>query len=237
MIYAEILAGGIGTRMGNTEMPKQFLMLGDKPIIIHTLEQFIVNVQFSKILICCPKEWISYATDLLTKYGYDSDRVIVIAGGTTRNETLMNGCRYIEKNYGLNDNDIIVTHDAVRPFVTQRILNDNIKFAKKYDAVDTVIPSTDTIVNSKDGKVITEIPVRSEYYQGQTPQSFNIKKLVKIYDSLTSKEKDVLTDACKIFSSKKENVYLVDGELYNVKITTLYDLKVADTIIKGDLAK
>ena len=233
MIYGEILAGGSGTRMGNTEMPKQFLMLGDRPIIIHTIEQFLINQSFSKIIVCCPKEWISHAEDLLEKYNIDTDRVDITAGGTTRNETIINGCKLIEEKYGLTDKDIIVTHDAVRPFVNQRILDDNIKLAKKFNAVDTVVPAIDTIVYSKDGKLITEIPDRKECYQGQTPQSFNIKKLMELFESLTKKEKEILTDGCKIFSLKGENVGLVDGEIYNIKLTTLYDLKIARAIIMG----
>ena len=233
MIYGEILAGGSGTRMGNTEMPKQFLMLGDRPIIIHTIEQFLINESFSKIIVCCPKEWISHAEDLLEKYNIDTDRVDITAGGTTRNETIINGCKLIEEKYGLTDKDIIVTHDAVRPFVNQRILDDNIKLAKKFDAVDTVVPAIDTIVYSKDGKLITEIPDRKECYQGQTPQTFNVKKLMELFESLTKKEKEILTDGCKIFSLKGENVGLVDGEIYNIKLTTLYDLKIARAIIMG----
>ncbi len=233
MIYGEILAGGSGTRMGNTEMPKQFLMLGDRPIIIHTIEQFLINQSFSKIIVCCPKEWISHAEDLLEKYSIDTDRVEITAGGTTRNETIINGCKLIEEKYGLTDRDIIVTHDAVRPFVNQRILDDNIKLAKKFDAVDTVVPAIDTIVYSKDGKLITEIPDRKECYQGQTPQTFNIKKLMGLFDTLTKKEKEILTDGCKIFSLKGENVGLVEGEIYNIKLTTLYDLKIARAILMG----
>ena len=209
MIYGEIWAGGSGTRMGNTDMPKQFLMLGEKPIIIHTLEQFLINPKFNKILVMCPKEWMSYAKDLFKKYDIDMDKIEIVNGGDSRNETIMNGCRFIEENYGLTDKDVIVTHDAVRPFVNQRILDDNIKLLKKYDAVDTVISATDTIVCSKDGKVISEIPVRKECFQGQTPQSFNIKKLIEVYDSLTKKEKEILTDACKIFSIKNLEVGLV----------------------------
>lgn len=67
MIYAEVLAGGKGTRMGNTEMPKQFLMLGDKPVFIHTLEQFILNSRIEKVLVCCPKQWISHTKDTIKK--------------------------------------------------------------------------------------------------------------------------------------------------------------------------
>lgn len=230
MIYAEILAGGKGTRMGNTDMPKQFLMLGSKPIVIHTIEQFLINSNISKIIVCCPKDWITYMNDLLDKYIPNSG-VEVVEGGATRNETIINGCKFIEEKYGLNDDDVIITHDSVRPFVTQRIIDDNVEAMKKYSAVDTVIEATDTIVESKDGKIISDVPNRKFMYQGQTPQSFNIKELMSTYASLTDDEKEILTDACKMFSIKGKEVNIVSGETFNIKITNIYDLKIANAIL------
>ena len=231
MIYAEILAGGNGTRMGNTDLPKQFMMLGTKPIIIHTIEQFMIEQRISKILVCCPKSWITYMQDLLKKYLPEDNNVIVVEGGNTRNETIMNGCRYIEENFGLNKDDIIITHDAVRPFITRRIIEDNIEAGMSCDAVYTVIPATDTIVESKDGEFLSNIPERKIMYQGQTPQTFNIKKLMKTYESLTEEEKDILTDACKIFVMKKGKVKIVMGEVFNVKVTTMHDYKICNAIL------
>lgn len=231
MVYVEILAGGKGTRMGNTDMPKQFLMLGNKPIFIHTIEQFLLNKNVDKVLLCCPKVWMAHAKDTIDKYLTENANVFVVEGGSTRQETVINGCKFIEKEYGINDDDIIITHDAVRPFVTQRIIDDNIKEAKKYGAVDTVIEATDTIVESKDGNLISNIPVRSEMYQGQTPQTFNLKKLMDLFENLTEEEKDILTDACKAFVIKGEEVKLVEGEVYNIKITTLHDLKLSNAIL------
>lgn len=234
MIYAEILAGGKGTRMGNTEMPKQFLMLGDKPIFIHTVEQFLLNKNIEKILICCPEAWMAYTKDTLKKYVPDTSKIIVVKGGSTRNETILNGCYYIKENFEVHDDDIILTHDAVRPFLTQRIIDDNIDGALKYGAVDTVVEAFDTIVHSVDGKVIIDIPVRDEMYQGQTPQSFNIKLLMDFFSSLTHEEMEILTDACKALVMKGNAVHLVKGEVCNTKITTLYDLKVANSMVEGD---
>ncbi len=237
MVYGEILAGGSGSRMGNTDMPKQFLQLGDKPIILHTLEQFLINPKFDKIIVVCPKEWISYFNDLLKKYEIDEEKIDVVAGGSNRNESVINGCIFIKDKYGIKDGDIIVTHDAVRPFVTQRILDDNIKAAKKYGACDTVIPATDTIVISDNSKFLTEIPVRNDCYQGQTPQSFRIKDLLDTYNSLSFKEKNIMTDSCKIYTIKNKPVSIVIGELYNIKITTLYDFKIANAILMGENEK
>lgn len=231
MIYAEILAGGSGKRFGNKELPKQYMMLGTKPIIVHTIEQFILNPRINKIVVCTPKDWIGYTEDLINKYLPNNDMVEITAGGSTRNESIMNGCKYIEEKYGLNDDDVVITHDAVRPFINQRIIEDNIKAVKKFDAVDTVIPATDTIIESEKEGLISSIPNRDNLYYGQTPQSFNIKKLMHLYESLTSEEKDILTDACKIFVLKKEKVKVVMGETFNIKITTVFDLKIANAIV------
>ncbi|MEN1967747.1 2-C-methyl-D-erythritol 4-phosphate cytidylyltransferase [Lentibacillus sp. N15] len=237
MIYAGILAGGKGTRMGNVPMPKQFLTLNDKPIIVHTIEKFLLNDNFEKIIIATPKEWINHTNDILKKYNIDLPKVEVISGGSDRNGTIMNVIDFIELENGLNDDDIIVTHDAVRPFLTHRIIQENIDFGLKHTAVDTVINAVDTIVESTDEEFISSIPRRDYMYQGQTPQTFQIKKLKELYGDLTKEDKEILSDACKIFSISGEKVKLVQGEVFNIKVTTPYDLKVANAIIKGSLDK
>lgn len=192
MIYAGILAGGIGSRMGNVPLPKQFLDIDNKPILIHTIEKFILVSEFNEIIIATPAQWISHTQDILKKYNITDQRVKVVAGGTDRNETIMNIIDHIRNTQGINDDDVIVTHDAVRPFLTQRIIKENIEVAAKYGAVDTVIEAIDTIVMSKDKQNIHSIPVRNEMYQGQTPQSFNIKLLQDSYRALSSAQKEIL---------------------------------------------
>ena len=230
MNYVGILAGGKGTRMGKTELPKQFLTLGSKPIIIHTIENFIISEDIDKIIIAVPFNWVSYTENIVNKY-CPNEKISIIKGGNSRNETVMEICKYIKENYKINNDDILVTHDAVRPFITQRIIKENIKYAKKYDAIDTVIPAYDTIVESKDNNIISDIPIRDKMYQGQTPQTFKIKELMETYDELTNEEKEILTDAAKIYVLKNKKVKLVMGETYNLKITTQYDLKLANLII------
>lgn len=192
MIYAGILAGGIGSRMGNVPLPKQFLDIDNKPILIHTIEKFILVSEFNEIIIATPAQWISHTQDILKKYNITDQRVKVVAGGTDRNETIMNIIDHIRNVNGINNDDVIVTHDAVRPFLTQRIIKENIEVAAKYGAVDTVIEAIDTIVMSKDKQNIHSIPVRNEMYQGQTPQSFNIKLLQDSYRALSSEQKNLI---------------------------------------------
>ncbi|WP_407377355.1 2-C-methyl-D-erythritol 4-phosphate cytidylyltransferase [Methanobrevibacter sp.] len=232
MIFAAILAGGIGSRMGGTDTPKQFLPLGDKPVIIHTIEKFVINSKIDKIIVLTPQNYVNHTNHLIEEFIGLNDDIIVIEGGETRNDTLLNSINFIDENFGIDDESIILTHDSVRPFVTHRIIEDNIDAAIKYGACDTVIPATDTIVESINGKTIESIPVRDYYYQGQTPQTFNIMKLFNLINSLTEEESNILTDACKIFTLKDEDVYLVDGEVTNIKITYPYDLKLANTILE-----
>lgn len=234
MTYGVILAGGVGSRMGG-DKPKQYLNVKDKPIIIYTIEKFFSVPEFEKIIVLCPKQWVEHTKNLIEKHiAPAKDRIAVIEGGDTRNETIMNAIAYIESEGKLNDDTVIVTHDSVRPFVTHRIITENIAAAKQYGACDTVVPATDTIVEALDNKVISYIPDRSKMYQGQTPQSFNALKLKNMYNSLTDGEKAILTDAAKIFVIKGEKVALVQGETYNMKITYPYDLRVAKSLLEDE---
>ena len=173
----------------------------------------------------------------MKKYRLNIDRIKVIQGGSERNDTIMNIIDDIDAEFGLEDEDILVTHDAVRPFLTHRIIEENIEMGIKHGAVDTVIDAVDTIVTSTDGEFVDDIPLRETMFQGQTPQTFNIKKLRKLYSGLDEDMKAILTDACKIFAIKEEPVKLVKGEVFNIKVTIPYDLKVANSIIKGSIDK
>lgn len=116
MIYAGILAGGIGSRMGNVPLPKQFLDLDGKPILIHTVEKFLLTSEFDKIYIATPQKWISHTKDTLRKHNINDDRIKVVQGGEDRNETIMSIIEAAEAENGITDEDVIVTHDAVRRF-------------------------------------------------------------------------------------------------------------------------
>ena len=235
MIYAGILAGGTGTRMGISNMPKQFLDLGNKPIIIHTIEKFLLEPEIEKIVVGVHEDWISHAEDLVEEYiSTFKDRIIIVAGGSDRNTTIENIIKAIDDYKELTDEDIVITHDSVRPFITLRIIKDNIRLAKECDAVDTVVEAVDTIVESTNGEYITNIPNRAHYYQGQTPQSFRCKDFLSLYNSLTSEEKQILTDACKIFVIKGKEVALARGEYSNLKITTVTDLKIAKSMLEDE---
>ncbi len=236
MIFGGILAGGVGSRMKMEDMPKQFLDLGGKPIVIHTLEKFLLCSRVDYVYVGVHPSWVLHMEDLVEKYiKVRKECVRIVAGGTDRNSTIMNIVQEIENEFGEDESNYIVTHDSVRPFITSRIINDNIDAVLEYKACDTVIPATDTIVVSTDHKVISDIPVRSMMYQGQTPQSFQINLLKELYQSLTDEEKNILTDACKMAVVRNRPVYLVEGETSNLKITTVSDYKVAQAMVGGKI--
>ena len=162
MIFGAILAGGVGSRMNISDMPKQFLDLGEKPIIVHTLEKFKLCSRLDHIYLGVHPDWLTHTNDLIEKYlgKAAAENVHVVAGGTDRNSTIFNIISDIEKNFGESEDNIIITHDSVRPFVTQRMIEENIDAAIKYGAVDTVTSAIDTIVESDDGEFIKEIPNR-----------------------------------------------------------------------------
>lgn len=233
MIFGLILAGGIGSRMG-ADMPKQYLEIGGKPIIVHTAEKFLEYEGFEKIIVLCPDEWIQYTKDIIKDRCNDKNvaDIEIISGGNSRNETIMNGIAYIEKKYGVDDETIIVTHDAARPFINKRILSENVEKTMEYGAVTTAIGAVDTILEC-DGGIIKKIPDRSRMFQCQTPQTFHAKQLRELYMGLTDEEREVLTDASKILVLSGINVAIVNGERTNIKITYKEDMIFAEAILKS----
>ncbi|ONI46371.1 2-C-methyl-D-erythritol 4-phosphate cytidylyltransferase [Candidatus Epulonipiscioides gigas] len=231
MIYTLVVAGGTGSRMG-TDIPKQFLMLENKPIIIYSIEQFLLHKEIDKIFVLVPKDYIEYTKNVIEEYlNKEVEKVIILEGGATRNDTIINGINFIKDNYGITKNDICLTHDAVRPFVTYEIIEENINTALKYGAATTAIDAIDTILISNDNDKIDEIPPRKIMYQCQTPQTFNINLFVDCYEKLSSKEKEILTDATKILVLQNKEVKIVKGEAFNIKITTQHDLVIANSIL------
>lgn len=231
MVFGAILAGGIGSRMGE-DMPKQFLELENKPVIIYSLEKFLSCSRMDQVFIGVNTDWIDYTRDLVEQHlPENAHRVHIIPGGGGRNDTLQNIIAAIDQVCSDSEEDIIVTHDAARPFVTLRMIEENIDAAIAYGAVNTVCPAIDTIVMSQDGSTISDIPNKALMYYGHSPQSFRINLLKRLYSTLTQEEKDILTDACKICSLRGQPVALVKSEYTNLKITTPGDYLIAQAYV------
>lgn len=234
MVIAGIVAGGTGSRMGQNIMPKQFLEVAGKPIVIHTIEKFIASPVIDGVVVGVHPEWEHVMKDLVNKYFKNDDRIVLTVGGSTRNDTIKNIIDKAKESFKADRDTVMVTHDAVRPFVSLRIIEENVTAAQKYGVCDTVVGSTDTIVQSDNKEYITEIPVRNQMYQGQTPQSFKIGLFDEVYSGMTKEELEIVTDACKMFHLRGHKVYLVEGNVSNFKITYPFDLKMARTMVEGE---
>lgn len=225
------MAGGTGTRLNISSMPKQFLPLGDKPIIIHTLERYLMCKRIDAVILGVHADWVDYMNELVEQYvSGEKARIKVITGGVDRTDTMLRLLNAIEDAYGVSDEHIVLTHDGVRPFVTQRMLEENIDAVYEYGAVNTVSPAIDTIVVSEDGKLISDVPDRTTMFLGQCPQTFRVSQLKAVYNSLTEEERKTLTEATKIYTMRGLPVYLVKGAVSNIKITTPADYKMAQAI-------
>lgn len=229
-IYAALLAGGNGSRYGS-ELPKQFLQLGNKPVMLYPLTQFMAHEEIARIIIAVAPDRMEYIRSQIYYYGLNDSRIVIIEGGNERHETLDNICRYIVETDAPEDGSILLSHDAVRPFLTKRLIDDNIKAVDEVGFSATVVPSNDTVIEQTSGGF--SVPERKNLYCCQTPQGFRIDEYMKLCDKLTEKQKVSLTDASRIYALAKKKIALVEGEETNIKITTKTDMKLAEILLKS----
>ena len=234
MIYAGIMAAGIGVRMHRQDMPKQFLQLGLKPIIVHTLEQFFVNERIDRVVIVAPSEWVPFTGDLIVKYNLTLKDFDVITGGANKTESISLVARYIENKWGVHEGDILVAHDAIRPFVTQRIINDNIDTVKEHGAANTAMLINDAIVFSADGKIVDSVPDHSNIYAEQTPQSYTLTEMISVLNAVSAAGESLSKEYefPRLWLRYGKEMIMVRGEYFNMKILNPYDLEVAEALLK-----
>lgn len=232
-----ILASGYGKRIKSIDKPKQFFEINKKPIIIYTIEKFINNKNIDLIVVTCQKEWQEYLSKSINKY-FNTDKIYIIEGSTSRNKSILNGINFLDTSFNLEDNDIIITHDGVRPFINDDIINKNILSCKENKAVTTAIGAIDTIALSEDQEKIAKIMNRNQLINIQTPQTFNFNIIRNAYFSNSSYKFFDSTDACEIVMLDNNKISIVYGSRDNFKITYDFDLNLAKYFIdKNNKAK
>ena len=231
MNIALIVAAGSGSRMGNADKPKQFLPIYGKPLMIHTIEAFEVHDEIDAIVVVTNEAYIDQVKVWCKQYDLGKIKAVV-AGGDSRQISVHNGLQAVKAISKDPKNDIVLIHDAARPLISQRIITDNIRVCEKYDAVDTVIKASDTIVRSINEESISDIPARNELYQGQTPQSFKLSLILDAHEYVKTHEVNNVTDDCKLVLSLGKEVRLVEGSKQNFKITTFDDLMMLKALLK-----
>ena len=233
MVYAVILAGGNGTRMGNQGIPKQFLTIQDKPIIIHTLEKYLDIKDIEQISIVCHKQYCNYMKNLLIEYDI-KEKISVIEGGNTRMESVLAGINQIINNYNINDDDLFISTDSVRPIIRKKEIEELIDKTKKYGAATIVNPIIENIVKINENNEIEKLFKREKLFKDLSPQAFNIKKFINCFDKLNEEEKENITDLTEIFIKNNEKVFAIEGNTDNIKITTPIDIKIVNELIKKE---
>ena len=226
---AIIFAGGVGKRMGNTEKPKQFLEISNKPIIIHTLEIFENNENIDKIVISCIEEWIDYLENLIKKYNINKVDKIV-PGGSTGQLSIFNGINYAAKKYPKDS--IVMIHDGVRPFIDNKLINNSIESVRKNGSSIACVPTTETFLIVDEKNTIRSIPKRENSLIAKAPQCFILEDIYNIH---IQAQRDGITnsiDSCTLMNyyEKKLNIVLTDYD--NIKITTPKDMALTESIYK-----
>jgi len=236
MIYGAILASGKGTRVKSvSSVPKQFMKINNIPTIIYTIRNMLKVTRFNYIYLAVPNDYIEYCNNLINEYlkEYEKEKIIIVAGGKERMDSIDNIISKITEEKEITEEDIIVIHDGVRPFVTEKILNDSIDGAIKYGAVVCAIPVSDTLLISNEGNVVDEIPKRSLYYKGQAPDSFNLKIFIELLNKLTDEQRKIITGTSQVCILNNYPIHMIEGDEVNFKITTASDFIIAENIIKG----
>ena len=219
---AIILAGGVGSRLG-LSTPKQFFKVAGKMVVEHTIDTFESNPHIDEIAIVSNPFYISDFESIIIKNGWKKVKKI-LKGGKERYHSSLSAIKAYE---GADVN--LIFHDAVRPLVSQRILNDVINALLEYDAIDVAMPATDTIIEVK-GDFINNIPDRSKLQRGQTPQAFKIETIAKAYEIALKDENFKVTDDCGVVVKylPEVPVYVVTGEESNMKLTYKEDTYLLD---------
>lgn len=225
MIFAAILAGGKGTRVGSN-VPKQFLELGGKPILVQTVNTFVDSGLFDIIYISVNEMWLDHTKELISRY-FPADKQNMfryVCGGKERMLSFLNVIYDIKKNYGVHSDDMVLSHDAVRPFVTKDIIEDCINETRKYRVAMASIPSADTTYYSGREGFLTSTYDRKKLFYAQTPHGCTMDLLDEVINSYSEEELLSMTGTSQLFVNRNIDVRISLGRPSNLKITTLEDI-------------
>ena len=230
--YALILAGGVGQRMRSSGLPKQFLKVYGKPIIIYTIEKFVRCSNVDEIVVACNPLYIDYLNELLRPYPFGKS-IAVISGGKDRQGSVQNGIDFIFNNGG-NGDDIIIIHDGVRPLIDHDIISENIRVTEKEGCAMTVRPVVESVVVSDNNiAVFEDFKKRDNTYSLTSPQTFKLSVLVDAYEKTKEANAPIpLLDAALAYTYLGHSIPLVMEYNQNIKITTPEDYYVLKALLE-----
>lgn len=233
MNTAIILAAGVGQRMRSGGLPKQFVSLMGKPIIIYTLEKFEQCPEIDRVIIVCHGSYVEHMQKLLDLYKITKVQQIIV-GGSDRQSSLQKGLETVfEAEY--TEDDIVVIHDGVRPLVRVATIQENIRVAKQYGSAMTVHPVTESVVVAKSEDIdFSNFKKRADTYSLTSPQTFQLQKIKEVYEKSAGADKDdmPLLDAAMVYAKAGGKVHLVKEQGANIKITTPEDYYVLKAMLE-----
>ncbi len=221
MNIAVIFAGGVGNRMHSKVLPKQFLEIYKKPIIIHTLEHFERHPEIDAIVVACVEGWIDYLKELLEKFKITKVKKIV-KGGQSGQESIYRGLIGAKELAG-EEPSIVLIHDGVRPLINRHILSENIGSVKTYGSAVTTAQVKETIilVNDNDSEsAIQQVIDRNRSRAARAPQSFWLNDILEAHTRALEEGRTDFIDSCTMMHHYGKNLHLVEGPSENIKITT-----------------
>ncbi|MDE7083204.1 MAG: 2-C-methyl-D-erythritol 4-phosphate cytidylyltransferase [Clostridia bacterium] len=213
-----IFAGGVGSRMHSKDMPKQFLSVHGKPIIIHTLEHFEKNEEIDAVVIACVEEWIPHLKNLLYKYRIEKVKKVV-AGGKTGQLSIYNGL-CAAREVAKDTKAIVLIHDGVRPLINSKLLSENIRCVKEHGSAITAGVVKETIVVVDNDGCIEQVPSREQSRVAKAPQSFWLDEILSAHGQALKENVTNTIDSCTLMKNYGYKLFMIDGPYENIKITT-----------------
>lgn len=224
---ALLIAGGSGNRM-HQDIPKQFLTVNEKPVIVYTLEAFQSHPDIDAIAVVCIEGWEqvlwAYAKQFnITKLKY------VVPGGKNGQGSIRNGVMELEKHFDADD--LVLIHDAIRPMVSEEIISDNIRVAMEHGNAITVIPCAEAMIQTDDGIVSVGSYPRDRLKRTQTPQAFKIKDICNLHRRALEAGVTNSVASCTLMIEMGERVFFSAGSEKNIKLTTVEDLDIFKALL------
>ena len=226
-----IIAGGVGARMNNA-IPKQFMTVFDKPIIIYTLEAFERHPSIDAVAVVCLEGWDNILASYAKQYGITKLKHIIPAGKVGQ-ESIKNGITELAKHYGKDD--IVLIHDAIRPNVSNDIISECIAVTKKYGNAIVCVPCQEAMLETVDKISSGSSYPRDNLKRTQTPQGFTLKEILEAHQKAAELRITNSVASCTLMIEVGKKVYFSTGSEKNVKLTTPEDVEIFKALLKGNL--
>lgn len=217
---AVIFAGGTGQRMNTKTLPKQFLELHGKPILVYTLEHFEKHRQIDGIVLVCVQDWLDYCEELLQKYHIKKVKAVV-PGGQSGQESIRNGLNKAAELFP--QDSVVLIHDGVRPLIDEETISKDIASVQQNGSAITVSPAIETIALRSDTGEVGEIIERSRCQMAKAPQCFYLKDILSAHKKAQQENRNDFIDSASLMRHYGHSLFTVEGPTENIKITTPSD--------------